>query len=129
MRTHTALAALLLVTAFTLQVPFARAGTHAQLRLLVVDQTNAPLPAATVTVYTLDGNPGVTVTADEKGVAVFHALPTGMTQIHAQFPGFARHVGKATLQRGQNAQTVTLRIAPFQEKVTVTATPGPRTRS
>ena len=67
MRIHTALAALaLLLTASMLQLPaVAQADTHTQLRLRVVDQTQSALSTATVTLYTLDGNPGVTVTTDE----------------------------------------------------------------
>ena len=57
MRTLTALAALLFVAASAQQVPAsAHANTSCQLQLLVVDQANVPVPNATVTVYTLDGN-------------------------------------------------------------------------
>jgi hypothetical protein len=109
MRIHTALAALLFLTASLLQGPaFAQAKAPAQLRLLVVDQTDAAVPGATVTIYTLDGNPGITVTADERGVALFPALPAGMAQIHARFAGLAPYIEKTTLQDGDNAQTVTL---------------------
>lgn len=124
MRTHTALAALLLITASVLQVPaLAQANGRAQLRLVVVDQTRAVVPAATVTIFTLDGNPGITVTADEKGVATFPTLPVGMAEVVARFPGFTPYIEKTTLKTGANAQTVTLRLAPFVEAVTVTATP------
>jgi hypothetical protein len=125
MRIHTALAALLLLTASLLQGPaLAQAKAPAQLRLLVVDQTNAVLPGATVTIYTLDGNPGITATADEKGVAIFPAMPVGMAQIHARFAGFAPYIEKTTLQRGDNSQTVTLRS---RKGHTVTSNPGTRT--
>jgi hypothetical protein len=128
MRTHTALAALLLTTASVLQIPAsAQADTRAQLRLLVVDQTNAALPGATVTIFTLDGNPGVTVTADKKGVAVFPALATGLAEIVAKSPGLAPYIEKTTLQSGVNTQTVTLELPRFEEKVTVRATPGTHT--
>lgn len=124
MRIHTAFTALLLLTASLLEVPaLAQADVHAQLRLLVVDQTNTAVPAATVTIYTLDGNPGVTVTADEKGVAVFPVLPIGMAQIHARFPGFAPYIEKTTLQRGDNQQTVTLHSRKRPE---ITSNPGAR---
>ena len=109
MRIHTALATLLLLTASLLPVPAsAQAGAPARLRLLVVDQTNAAVPAATVTIYTLDGNPALTVKADEKGVALFPALPVGMAEIHARVPGLAPYIEKTTLGRGDNTQTVTL---------------------
>jgi hypothetical protein len=109
MRIHTALAALLLLTASLLPVSAsAQAGAPARLRLLVVDQANIAVPAATVTIFTLDGNPAVTVTADEKGVAQFPSLPTGLAEIYARVPGLSPYIEKATLQRGENVLTVTL---------------------
>jgi hypothetical protein len=82
MRTRTALAALLLLTASVLQVPvLAESEPRAQLRLIVVDQANAALPAAAVTIYTVDGNPGMDVTADANGVVVVPSLPVGFAQI------------------------------------------------
>lgn len=110
MRTHTALAALLILTASVLQLPALAHGgdTRARLRLFVVDETSSALPAATVTIYTLDGNPGITVTADENGVAVFRSLPAGKAQLHARLPGFTPYIEVTSLQGGQNAQTVTL---------------------
>ena len=88
MRLHAALAALLLPAFLLFQVPAgAQTRTHAQLRLLVVDQNNVVLPSATVTLFTLDGNPGVTVTADKKGVAGFPATTVGMAAISRKRAG------------------------------------------
>jgi hypothetical protein len=129
MRTHTAFAAAALITALMLQLPApAQAGSRAKLQLRVVDQTNAVLPHATVTIYTLDGNPGVTATADEKGMVVFPTVATGMTQIVAKFPGFSPSADKTILKAGNNVQTVKLHLAPLTEKVTVRAT-APSNRS
>jgi hypothetical protein len=129
MRTHTAFAAAALITALMLQLPSsAQAGSRAKLQLRVVDQTNAVLPHATVTIYTLDGNPGVTATADEMGMVVFPTVATGMTQIVAKFPGFSPSADKAVLKAGSNVQTVKLHLAPITEKVTVRAT-APSNRS
>jgi len=109
MRIKTVLSTLLLITATLVHVPaFAEAEARASLRLVVVDEANAAVPNATVTIYTLDGNPGITVTADEKGVALFPSLPTGMAQVHARRQGLTPYIEKTTLQGGQNAQTVTL---------------------
>lgn len=124
MRTHTAFAALLLLTVSAFQLPAVAGGdTHAQLRLLVLDRTHAPLPGATVTVYTPDGKPGTTITADGTGVAAFSSLPSGLAQVQVKFPGFRQFVEKTTLKTGVNAQTITLELAPFKENVTVVATP------
>ncbi|HEX5107424.1 MAG TPA: carboxypeptidase-like regulatory domain-containing protein [Vicinamibacterales bacterium] len=108
MRIHTALAALLLTASLLPVAASAQAGAPARLQLVVVDQTNVPVPAATVTIFTLDGNPAVTVKTDEKGVAQFPALPVGLAEIYARVPGRVPYIEKTTLQRGDNTQTVTL---------------------
>lgn len=103
------MAALLMLTASLFQTPaLAKADSRAQLRLVVVDQNHAVLPNATVTVFTLDGNLGVTATADEKGVVVFPDLPEGMAQLYVRTAGHTPFIEKTTLRRGQNAQKATL---------------------
>ena len=96
----------------------AQTETRAQLRLLVVDRANVPLPSATVTLFTLDGNPGVTVTADEKGVALFPATAVGLAEIVARHPGHSPYIEKATLKAGSNAETVTLHPVVDEESDT-----------
>lgn len=109
MAIKTALASVALVMAFLFQAfPSAETAAPAQLRLLVVNQQNVALPHATVTIYTLDGKPGVTVKADDKGVAVFPAVSAGMTQIVAKSSGFSPFIDKTIVQPGVNTQTVTL---------------------
>ena len=121
MRLTHALAALLLIAPMTASTASAETPL-ATLRLVVVDQTNAVLPHATVSIYTLDGNPGVRATADEHGVVYLPAVATGMTQIVASYPGFSPSLEKATLKAGDNTETVKLRLAPVVEKVTVKPT-------
>jgi hypothetical protein len=121
MRLTHALAALLLMAPMTVSAASAET-SPATLRLLVVDQTNAVLPHATVTIYTLDGKPGVRATADEHGIVYLPSVPAGLTQIVASYPGFAPSLEKATLKRGQNLETVKLRLAPVVVKVTVKPT-------
>lgn len=109
MRTHTAVAALLFAVASFLQVPAsAHPNAASQLQLRVVDQAELPLSGATVTVYTLDGKPGVTATTDAKGQVVFENLGSGMAQVVARAAGYASYVEKTTLQAGENMQTVKL---------------------
>ena len=118
MRLTHALAALLLTAPMTISTASAET-SQATLRLLVVDQTNAVLPHATVSIYTLDGNPGVRATADEHGVVYLPAVSAGLTQIVASYPGFSPSLEKATLKSGDNVETVKLHLAPVVEKVTV----------
>src|SRR5678815_4718101 len=112
MRIKTALASLVLITAMAFQaIALAEAGAPAELRLLVVDQQNAAMPHATVTIYTLDGKPGMTVKTDGKGFAVFPALSAGLTQIMAESSGFSPYIDKTIVQPGVNTQTVILHVA------------------
>jgi hypothetical protein len=129
MRTTLALATLLLVAPMTLPVATAEPLTRTTLRLVVVDETNAVLPSATVTVYTLDGKPGVRATADEYGVVYVPEIAPGLTQIVASYPGFSPALEKTTLEAGENAQVVKLQLAPVVEKVTVRATERPHASS
>jgi hypothetical protein len=109
MRTFTALATLLLTAASLFSTPaLAENEGRARLRLVVVDQHNAALPNAAVTIFTLDGNLGTTVTADDKGVAVFPNLPVGMAEIYARAEGHAPFIEKTTLKAGENDQKARL---------------------
>jgi hypothetical protein len=110
MRTLTALVTLVLLTASFQTPTLAKGEGRARLRLVVVDQNHAVVPNATVTVFTLDGNLGTTVTADAKGVARFPDLPTGLAQVYARTTGYAPFIEKTTLRRGDNAQTATLHV-------------------
>ena len=82
----------------------------AQFQVQVVDGRNASLPGASVTIYTLDGNPGVTVSADAKGVARFESVAPGMTQIVVRSDQFAASIDKVTLEAGDNIRTVRLHL-------------------
>jgi hypothetical protein len=124
MRTNTALSTILLLTIALFSAPLSAGAPKAsELRLRIVDQTRGVLPAAKVTIYTLDGQPSKTVTTDANGVALFKTLPAGAAQVHASFPGFAPYIEATTLKPGRNVQTVTLRLAPVSEQVFVSASP------
>jgi hypothetical protein len=90
----------------------------AQLRVVVLDQTGAGIPAATVTVTLAGGSPA-TAAADERGVATFATLPIGSAQLRVDAPGFVSFDAPLTLRRGANNQTATLTIEGFQEQVVV----------
>jgi hypothetical protein len=97
---------------------FAQNANQAQLRLVIVDQTGAGIPSATVTVTPVSGEP-VTATSDERGVATLPPLAIGAVKVHVEFPGFEASDTTLTLRRGANNQNVTLGIAGFQEEVVV----------
>ena len=104
-------AAALLASFSVLQTPaLAQNDRRAQLRLTVVDEANAPLPNATVTVFTMYGPR--TVNADEKGVVVFANLPADVTtQWWARTPGNLSSAEATRLKPGENSRTITLHAA------------------
>ena len=106
-------AAALLASLSVLQTPvLAQNDGRAQLRLTVVDEANAPLPNAIVTVFTMHGPR--TVNTDEKGVVVLADLPAAMTQWWARTAGLSN--AEATrLTPGENKQTLTLHATPLTE--------------
>ncbi len=89
-----------------------------QLRVVVVDETGAGIPQATVVVTPPNGEP-ITFATDERGLAMSPPLPVGSVQLHIDFPGFEAYEGQLTLRRGAMNQTVTLKIAGLQEEVVV----------
>ena len=105
------LAAAALLTSFAvLQTPaLAQNDGHAQLRLTVVDETNAPLTNASVTVFTINGPR--TVNTDEQGVAVFADLSAATTTQWWARTGDLSNAEAARLQPGDNKRTVTLHSA------------------
>ena len=103
-------AAALLVSFSVLQAPaLAQAGSRAQLRLTVVSETNAPLPNAAVTVFTMYGPR--TGNTDEKGVVVFADLPAATTQWWVRTPGHLSSADATRLKPGENKHAVTLHNA------------------
>jgi hypothetical protein len=97
---------------------FAQQNNTSELRLVVVDQTGAGIPAATVTVTPEKGEP-VTFMSDERGRATSPALAIGNVKLHVEFPGFISYEQPLALRRGPMNQTVTLAIEGFQEEVVV----------
>jgi hypothetical protein len=117
----------LFVSAFVLAAApaFAQtAGNQAQLRLVVVDQTGAGIPAAAVTVKPATGEPIVFVT-DDHGVASSPAIVPGAVTVQVEFPGFMPFEAPLTLKRGATNQTVTLEIEGFKAEVEVNQASAP----
>jgi hypothetical protein len=96
----------------------AQTANQSQLRLVVVDETGAGIPNATIVVTPTGGAP-ITVMSDERGLATVPGLAPGAVLLHVEFPGFSPHEATVTLRRGANNQNVTLGIAGLQEEVVV----------
>jgi hypothetical protein len=98
---------------------------YTQLHLVVVDQTGAVIPAATVTVKAGDSEPVAFVT-DQDGLALSPALTPGqVVTVHVAFPGFMPFEAPLTLKRGVMTETVTLAIDGFTAEVEVTQASAP----
>jgi outer membrane receptor for ferrienterochelin and colicin len=97
------------------------ANNQSQLRLVVVDETGAGIPQATIVVTPANGD-AVTFTSDDRGLAMSPPLAPGNIEVQVDFPGFEPYSGQMTLRRGAVNQTITLKIAGFQEEVVVNDT-------
>jgi hypothetical protein len=118
-----AVVALLLSVASPLaaqQVP----ASQTQLRLTIVDQTGAGIPAATVTIKGSTGEP-VTFMSDDRGIAASPGLTPGTVTVQVEFPGFLPFERPLTLRRGAMNETVTLEIEGFKQEVTVSQASAP----
>ena len=99
----------------------AAAGT---LHVTVVDQTNAVVAGATVTVTGTDDTTSRTSVApaptSSAGVAIIPALPPGRYRIDVEFPGFQkRTLPDVRVRAGDNRQVALLAIAKMEAAVTV----------
>ena len=102
--------------------PLAAQNTNqSQLRLVVVDETGAGIPSATIVVTPASG-PAITFSSDEHGIASSPSLPIGSAKVHVEFEGFEPFEGTLNLRRGALNQTVTLKIAGLKEEVVVSDT-------
>jgi hypothetical protein len=96
-----------------------------ELRLVIVDQTGAGIPAATVIITPQTGGAAVTFESDARGMATSPALTPGQVTVHVEFPGFEPFDAPLTLRRGPMNETVTLKIEGFKEEVAVTQESAP----
>jgi hypothetical protein len=103
---------------------FAQAARETRLLVTVVDQSNAVLPTATVTVTGLEDvtrkNAVAPVQTTSAGVATIGALAPGRYSVHAEFPGFdPGDLKDVRLRPGDNKHIIVLAIQKMQETVSV----------
>lgn len=99
----------------------AQPAAPSQLRVVVVDDTGAGIPAAMI-VVTPAGGTATVFTSDDRGLALSPPLQTGPVSLHVEFPGFEPFDATLTLTRGAVNRTVTLKIAGVTEDVVVADT-------
>jgi hypothetical protein len=98
-----------------------------ELRLVVVDESGAGIPAATVTVTPTTGEP-VTFMGDD-AVGRLHRRCRRSATIAVDYPGFEAVSVPVTLRRGAVNQTVTLKIAELKGTSSSTTPPATAPRS
>ena len=93
-------------------------GVGSSLRVTVLDQTDAALIIAQVSV--VDGR-GVeqSATVDQRGVATFENLTPGQYQVKAAAESFRTITTPFTVRRGDNRTTLRLALATIEQTVTV----------
>jgi hypothetical protein len=101
-----------------------QAATNGTLRVTVVDQTNAIIVGATVTVSgTEEATKGATIApvhTSDAGIAVVPGLAPGRYLVEAEFPGFdKRTLGDVRIRTGENRQVAILTIQRLEAAVTV----------
>src|SRR6516225_34085 len=109
------------IMTFMLVAAQAATGT---LRVTVIDQTNAVVVGATVTVRgsedTTNSAPAASVQTTDGGVVIIPALRPGRYTIEAEFPGFEKRVlTDVRIRAGENRQVAVLAIQRMEATVTV----------
>ena len=94
---------------------------EAMLKATVVDQTGAVIVGAAVRLQPAEGSAApVQTTTNERGEAVFTALPPGRYSLHAEFSGFApRDLQDVRLRAGETRREIRLDIAKLAEQIEV----------
>ncbi len=94
------------------------AGVGSTLRVTVLDQTDAALIIAHVSVADSRGV-SQTVAVDDRGVAVFENLSPGSYQITARADSFRTITTPFTIRRGDNRTTLRMALATIEQAVVV----------
>jgi hypothetical protein len=119
---------LALVLGFAVSTALAQAARTARLTITVMDQTNAVIPGATVTVVARPGQTTpapVSATTSPVGVAQIADLAVGRYDIRAEFAGFEPTLlENVPLRPGDNRQTIVLRIEKVEQDVVVGQDPA-----
>jgi hypothetical protein len=101
----------------------AMTGGFAGLSGVVVDQSGASIPGATVQVYSPPGELAATTTTDDQGRFEIGELPAATYRVEFTKPGFQKTVMQRVSLGGgrEHTQNVTLQVGASTQTVTVTA--------
>lgn len=114
---------LMLSLIFAFDVHAQSQALNGQIEGTVLDQSNAAVPNATITVANIETGATRTVTTDESGVYRFPLLPLGTYRITAEAANFKKLVREGiTLATGQTATIdIQLQTGDINEVVTVSS--------
>jgi carboxypeptidase family protein len=97
--------------------------TGGRLAITVVDQTDAVIPGAKVTVTRIDGpepRPTRSEESNQQGIATITGLGPGRYSVRAEFPGFENgSVPDVRVRAGDNRHRIALAIQKVEDTVTV----------
>lgn len=93
-------------------------GVGSSLRVTVLDQTEAALVIAQVTIVDSRGVEQ-TKAVDDRGLAVFEGLNAGNYQVRASADSFRPIVTSVNVRRGENRTTLRLAVATIEQSVVV----------
>src|SRR5665213_1819170 len=101
------------------------AASQGRLLVTVIDQTNAVLPTATVTITGAEDATKLKtidpITATDQGLATAAGLAPGRYSVQAEFPGFETNIIRDTRVRaGDNKLTITRALQKLSDSVSVT---------
>ena len=113
-----AIALLTGVTSGAAAQPVQGTGVGSTLRVTVLDQTDAALVIASVTVVDSKGAEH-TARVDERGVAVFENLAPGNYQVKAAAESFRPIATPFNVRRGDNKTTLRLALATIEQSIVV----------
>lgn len=101
----------------------AMTGGFAGLSGVVLDQSGASIPGATMQVYSPTGELAATTTTDDQGQYVIGELPAANYRVEFTRPGFQKTVMQGVSLGGgrERTQNVTLQVGVSTQTVTVTA--------
>jgi hypothetical protein len=119
---------LLFVAACLLIVSVAPAKDSTELRVLVQDQSGAPIPRASIVIYRITSKPGaeklkvkkggLQLRTSMQGTAPLPPMEQGRYMIQVISPGFQTH-GSADLVLDQPEQLLTVTLEPPKKQVSV----------
>src|SRR5687768_901157 len=123
-RAHALTSVLVCLATLATSPVLAQTARDGRVQITVIDQTNAIVPGATVTLIGLEpatqSQTFPAATTSDKGIAMVERVPPGRYSVRAEFPGFDLGLLRdIRVRTGDNRHVVVLPIARLEQSVTV----------